>query len=164
MTAAADKAQDLVRQLRGLLEGLGIDPDALEVRIGIRRPGEQERPHRVGGTIDPDAVETGEGKLTGKLLEALSLLCQAGEKFMSYMGESQQQMIEAAGGPSGDPRVRRPQRKMGASRQVRGLPCKVMGMMLIVAARTVEAWRAALTLGAGEEAPRSARDSGMWWC
>jgi hypothetical protein len=32
--AAADKAPDLVRQLQALLEGLGIDPDALEVRMG----------------------------------------------------------------------------------------------------------------------------------
>jgi hypothetical protein len=43
--AAADGAPDLVKQLRGLLEGLGIDPDALEVRIGIRKSGEQGRPH-----------------------------------------------------------------------------------------------------------------------
>jgi hypothetical protein len=73
-TAAADKAPDLVRQLRGLLEGLGIDPDALEVRIGIWRPGEQGRPHG-GGAVNPSVTETGEGKLTGKLLEALTLLC-----------------------------------------------------------------------------------------
>jgi hypothetical protein len=32
--AAADGALDLVRQLRGLLEGLGLDPDTLEVRLG----------------------------------------------------------------------------------------------------------------------------------
>jgi hypothetical protein len=31
-------------------------------------------------------METDEGKLNGRLLEALSLLCQAGEKFMSCMG------------------------------------------------------------------------------
>jgi hypothetical protein len=41
-------------------------------------------------------METDEGKLTGRLLEALSLLCQTGEKFMRCMGESQQWMIEAA--------------------------------------------------------------------
>jgi hypothetical protein len=95
-TAAADRAPDLVRQLRGLLEGLGIDRDALEVRIGIRRPGEQGRPHGGGSTIEPGAMETGEGKLTGGLMEALSLLCQAGEKFMSCVGESRQRMIESA--------------------------------------------------------------------
>ncbi len=93
-TAAAGKAPDLVRQLRGLLEGLGIDPDALEVRIRVRRPGEQGRTHDGGGAAGPVAVENGEKKLTGKLLEALSLLCQAGEKFMSCMGESQQHMIK----------------------------------------------------------------------
>ncbi len=53
-----------MKQLRGLLEGLGIDPDTLEVRIGIRRPGEQGRPH--GGGADPGATEAGEGKLTSK--------------------------------------------------------------------------------------------------
>ncbi len=31
------------RQIRGLLEGLGIDPGALEVRIGVRKPGEPGR-------------------------------------------------------------------------------------------------------------------------
>jgi hypothetical protein len=39
MVAAADRAPDLVKQLGDLLEGLGIDPDALEVRIGIRNQG-----------------------------------------------------------------------------------------------------------------------------
>jgi hypothetical protein len=95
--AAADKTPDLVRQLRGPLEGLGIDPDALEVRIGIRRPGEQGRPHG-GGAADPDVTETGKGKLTGKLLEALTLLCRAGERFMNSAGEDRRRMIE-----TGDP-------------------------------------------------------------
>jgi hypothetical protein len=31
-------------------------------------------------------------KLSGKLLEAFSLLCQSGERFVSYMGESWEQM------------------------------------------------------------------------
>jgi hypothetical protein len=35
---------EVARQLRGLLEGLGIDPNALEVRIGVRRPGEPGQP------------------------------------------------------------------------------------------------------------------------
>jgi hypothetical protein len=51
--------------------------------------------HDDDGAAGPGAKETGEKKLTGKLLEALSLLCQAGEKLMSCMGESQQQMIES---------------------------------------------------------------------
>jgi hypothetical protein len=93
--AAANRAPDLVKQLRGLLEGLGIDPGALEVRIGIQRPGEQGRLHG-GGAANPGATETGEGKLTGKLLEALTSLCRAGERFMNSADEDRQRMIEAA--------------------------------------------------------------------
>ncbi len=84
-----------VKQLRGLLEGLGIDPDALEVRVGIRRPGEQGRPHG-SGAADSGATDAGEGKLTSGLLEALTLLCQAGERFMNSAGEGRRRMIEAA--------------------------------------------------------------------
>ncbi len=47
---------ETARQLRGLLEGLGIDPGALEVRIGVRNPGEPGRPCG-GDAIDPDAAE-----------------------------------------------------------------------------------------------------------
>jgi hypothetical protein len=36
--AAASRAPEMVKQLRGLLEGLGVDPDALEIWIGIRNP------------------------------------------------------------------------------------------------------------------------------
>jgi hypothetical protein len=92
--AAADRAPDLAGQLRGLLEGLGIDPDALEVRIGIRKPGEQGRPHG-GEAINPGATGAGDGRLTGKLLDGLTLLCQAGERFMDSAGESRRQMIES---------------------------------------------------------------------
>ncbi len=35
---------EMARQLRGLLEGLGIDPNGLEMRIGIRQTGEPGRP------------------------------------------------------------------------------------------------------------------------
>jgi hypothetical protein len=35
---------EAARQIRGLLEGLGIDPGALEVRIGVRKPGEPGQP------------------------------------------------------------------------------------------------------------------------
>ncbi len=38
--ATANGIPEMAKQLRGLLEGLGIDPGALEVRIGIRKPGE----------------------------------------------------------------------------------------------------------------------------
>jgi hypothetical protein len=93
--AATDRAPDLVKQLRGLLEGLGIDPGALEVRIGIRRPGEQGRSHG-GGAADLGATGAGEGKLTTGLLEALTLLCRAGERFINSAGEGRRRMIEAA--------------------------------------------------------------------
>ncbi len=91
--AAADGAPDLVKQLRGLLEGLGIDPDALEVRIGIRKSGEQGRPHG-GEAINPSATGAGDGRLTSKLLEALTLLCQEGERFMDSAGESRRRMVD----------------------------------------------------------------------
>ncbi len=93
--AAADRAPDVANQLRGLLGGLGIDPDALEIRIGIRKPGEQGQP-RGGKTPNPDAAGAGDGRLTSKLLEALTLLCQAGERFMDSADESRQRMIETA--------------------------------------------------------------------
>jgi hypothetical protein len=63
-------------------------------------------------------METDEGKLNGRLLEALSLLCQAGEKFMSCMDESQQRMIEAA-----DPGVA----PGGGAHRERGRPAMGMG-------------------------------------
>ncbi len=85
--AAADRAPDVAKQLRGLLDGLGIDPDALEIRIGIRKPGKQGQP-RGGETINPGAAGAGDGRLTSKLLEALTLLCQAGERFMDSGDES----------------------------------------------------------------------------
>jgi hypothetical protein len=72
---------EAARQLRGLLEGLGIDPNALEVRIGVRQPGEPGQPH--GGSITgPGENEMGAARLTGWLMEALTSLCQAGERFV----------------------------------------------------------------------------------
>jgi hypothetical protein len=68
----------MAKQLRGLLEGLGIDPDALEVRIGIRKPGEPGRPSS-GEAICPGAARAGDGRLTSKLLEALTSLPSRGE-------------------------------------------------------------------------------------
>ncbi len=91
--AAANRVPEMAKQLRGLLGSLGRDPDALEVRIGIRKPGEQGQP-RGSEAIDPGA---GDGRLTGKLLEALTLLCQAGERFMDSAGESRRRMIETTG-------------------------------------------------------------------
>jgi hypothetical protein len=72
---------EAARQLRGLLEGLGIDPNALEVRIGVRQPGEPGLSH--GGSITGSGeTEAGAGRLTGRLMEALTSLCQAGERFV----------------------------------------------------------------------------------
>jgi hypothetical protein len=58
--SVACKAPEMARQLRGLLEGLGIDPGALEVRIGVRKPGEPGRPCD-GITTDPGTAEAGVG-------------------------------------------------------------------------------------------------------
>jgi hypothetical protein len=92
------------RQLRGLLEGLGIDPNALEVRIGVRQPGEPARPH--GGSITgPGENEMGAARLTGRLMEALTSLCQAGERFVDSAAGSGQRMLRA--GDPGEIRARR---------------------------------------------------------
>ncbi len=67
----------MARQLRSLLEGLGIDPNDLEMRIGVRQPGEPERPH-AENMRRPEEVESDTAKMAGRLLEALTSLCQAG--------------------------------------------------------------------------------------
>ena len=90
-------APEAARQLRGLLEGLGIDPNTLEVRIGVRQPEEPGRPH--GGSITgPGETEVGTARLTGRLMEALTSLCQAGERFVDSAAGSGQWMLRA-----GDP-------------------------------------------------------------
>jgi hypothetical protein len=78
---------EAARQLRGLLEGLGIDLNALEVRIGVRQPGEPGWPHD-GGIAGPNATEAGTGRLTGWLMEALTSLCQAGESLWTLQLEA----------------------------------------------------------------------------
>jgi hypothetical protein len=90
--SAAGRTPEMARQLRGLLEGLGIDPGALEVRIGVRKPEEPGRPCG-GDTSDPDATEAGVGRLTSRLMEALTSLCQAGERFVDSAAENGQWMI-----------------------------------------------------------------------
>jgi hypothetical protein len=85
----------MARQLRGLLEGLGIDPGALEVRIGVRKPGKPGRPCGID-TTGPGAAEAGAGRLTGRLMEALTSLCQAGERFVDSAAENGQWMIGVA--------------------------------------------------------------------
>jgi hypothetical protein len=74
---------ETARQLRGLLEGLGIDPGALEVRIGVWKPGEPGRPGG-GDTTDLDVAEAGVGRLISRLMGALTSLCQAGERFVDF--------------------------------------------------------------------------------
>ncbi len=69
---------EMARQLSSLLEGLGIDPNELEVRIGVRQSGEPGRPHG-GGITGPAETETDTARMAGRLLEALTSLCQAGE-------------------------------------------------------------------------------------
>jgi hypothetical protein len=94
-TATAGRTPEMAKQLRGLLEGLGIDPGALEVRIGIRKPGEPG--WSCGGeATDPSAAGAGDGRLTRRLLEALTSLCQAGERFADSAAESGQRMTETA--------------------------------------------------------------------
>jgi hypothetical protein len=88
---------EAARQLRGLLEGLGIDPNALEVRIGVRQPGEPGRLHD-GGITGPSETETGTARMTGRLMEALTSLCHAGERFVDSAAVSGQRMVR-----TGDP-------------------------------------------------------------
>ena len=88
---------ETARQLRGLLEGLGIDPGALEVRIGVQQPGGPGRPCG-GNTTDQGAAEAGVGRLTGRLMEALTSLCQAGER----LGQSGQEEGSARPGSRGE--------------------------------------------------------------
>jgi hypothetical protein len=83
---------EAARQPRGLLEGLGIDPNALEVRIGVRQPGEPGRP-RGSDVTGPGATEEGTGRLTGRLMEALTSLCQAGERFVDSAAGSGPRML-----------------------------------------------------------------------
>ncbi len=108
---------ETARQLRGLLEGLGIDPSALEIRIGVREAGEPGMP--CGGDITkPGAAEAGVGRLTGRLMEALTSLCQAGERFVDSAAENGQRMIGVAD-PTVIPR-RSVRRDLQRSEQISG--------------------------------------------
>jgi hypothetical protein len=71
----------VARLLRNLLEGLGIDPKDLEVRIGVRQPGEPGRP-RAEDTRGPNETKADVARVAGQLLESLTSLCQAGERFV----------------------------------------------------------------------------------
>jgi hypothetical protein len=74
-----------------------IDPDTLDVRKRVQGQREQERLPGGGGAAGLAPRETGGRKLSGKLIEAYSQLCQAGKRFVSYMGESRQQMTRPVG-------------------------------------------------------------------
>jgi hypothetical protein len=83
---------EMPRQLRSLLEGLGIDPNDLEMRIGVRQPGEPGRPHG-GGNTGPAETETDTTRMAGRLLEALTSLRQAGERFVDSAAVGGQRMM-----------------------------------------------------------------------
>jgi hypothetical protein len=123
---AGHGTSETARQLRDLLEGLGIDPGALEVRIGVRKPGEPGRPCG-GNTTDPGTTEAGVGRLTSRLMEALTSLCQAGERFVDSAAENGQRMIGATD-PTAIPRrnVRR-DRSRSVVRSVECAPRKDSG-------------------------------------
>ncbi len=87
-------APEAARQLRGLLEGLGIDPNDLEVRVGVRQTGEPGRPH--GNSIaSPAETEASTARMTGWLMEALTSLCQAGERFVDSAAVSSRRIAGA---------------------------------------------------------------------
>ncbi len=78
---------EMTRLLRGLLEGLGVDPNDLEVGIGVRQPGEPGRP-RAEDARGPEEAEMNTARVAGRLLEALTSLCQAGERFVDSAAAS----------------------------------------------------------------------------
>jgi hypothetical protein len=173
--AAADGAPDLVKQLRGLLEGLGIDPDALEVWIGIQKPGEQGRPHG-SRAADSCAADAGKGKLTSGLLEALTLLCRAGERFMSFAGEGGRRRIETLDPTAAPEENTRRERGRPTARGVGYTPRRdgSRAARREPAARDEEdstdeggertgRWRAVSMLTATRGAANGAEDSSLWW-
>jgi hypothetical protein len=95
----------MARLLGNLLEGLGIDPNDLEVRIGVRQSGEPGRP-RVEDTRGSSKIESDTARMAGQLLEALTSLCQAGERFVDSAAVSGQRAMRA-GRPT-EVRVQRP--------------------------------------------------------
>ena len=84
----------VAKLLGSLLENLGIDPNALEVRVGVRRAGEPGRP-RAEDTRGSGEVESDTARMAGRLLEALTSLCQAGERFVDSAAVSGRRMVRA---------------------------------------------------------------------
>ncbi len=64
---------EMAKQLRSLMEDLGIDPNDLEVRIGVRQAGEPGWP-RGGSITSPAETEASTARMAGRLMEALTSL------------------------------------------------------------------------------------------
>jgi hypothetical protein len=65
--SAAGGIQGMARLLGSLLEDLGMDPNDLEVRIGVRRAGEPGR-SCAGATGGPGETKADTAKMAGQLL------------------------------------------------------------------------------------------------
>jgi hypothetical protein len=119
--AAACRTPEMARQLRGLLEGLGIDPGAMEVRIGVRKPGEPRQPCG-SEAAGPGTAGAGARRLTSQLLEALTSLCQAGERFVDSAAENGQRMIGTTDPTAIPRRSARRDRSRSAARNMERAP------------------------------------------
>ncbi len=84
----------MVWLLRSLLEGLGMDLDDLEVRIGVRQPGEPGQP-RAEDIRGLNETKADTARVAGQLLEALTSLCQAGERLVDSAAMSGQRAMRA---------------------------------------------------------------------
>jgi hypothetical protein len=64
--------------------GLGINPDTMEVKVRVYEP----EGYLIGGSLAKTAgdFERRSRRLSGKLLVDFSLLCQTGERLVSYIG------------------------------------------------------------------------------
>jgi hypothetical protein len=74
--------------------GLGIDPDTMEVKARVCKP--KGQPDHGSSAKEAGGEEQHSRRLSGELLEAFTLLCQAGERFLSYPGQGRQQGSEPA--------------------------------------------------------------------
>ncbi len=106
------RTPEMTRLLRSLLEGLGVDPNDLEVRIGVRQPGEPRR-QRAEDARGPGEAETNTARVAGRLLEALTSLCQAGERFVDSATVSGRRVVRV--GSPAEIRAQRPRMIQGGS-------------------------------------------------
>ena len=131
----------------------------------------------VGDTTDPGAAEAGVGRLTGRLVEALTSLCQAGERFVDSAAEGGPRMIGVVDPVRVPRRSAREDRSRSATRSVgarpggtatgRGAkspPGKMERMALMRSAKGAELWRAASTSAGTRGAWRDMADSRAWCC